>query len=202
MKEIYFIRHGQTEYNRKKIIQGSGIDSVLDETGQDQARQFFNHYQHIEYDLVITSVLRRSQQTVKRFIDKGIRWEKTPLINEINWGIHEGKGGDPALIERYNALIAAWKAGNFDARVPEGESAAELRARCAAFVDSLITKEASKILVCTHGRTLRCLMTVIKDVPLPHMEMVKHANTGLYLVEWNDDAFAVKSENDTSHLDN
>ncbi len=29
MKKIYFIRHGETNYNKLKISQGSEIDSIL-----------------------------------------------------------------------------------------------------------------------------------------------------------------------------
>ncbi|MFT5802452.1 MAG: broad specificity phosphatase PhoE, partial [Nonlabens sp.] len=32
-QEWYFIRHGQTDYNLRGIVQGSGIDSELNENG-------------------------------------------------------------------------------------------------------------------------------------------------------------------------
>jgi len=42
-KTIYFIRHGETEYNKLGIVQGSGVDSELNENGRAQAQAFYNH---------------------------------------------------------------------------------------------------------------------------------------------------------------
>ena len=38
MKEIYFIRHGQTNENSLGIRQGSEIDSELNELGREQIK--------------------------------------------------------------------------------------------------------------------------------------------------------------------
>ena len=44
IKDIYLIRHGETDYNRLGVVQGSGIDADLNELGQRQAKAFFDHY--------------------------------------------------------------------------------------------------------------------------------------------------------------
>ena len=59
-KTIYIIRHGETDYNRQGIIQGSGVDSDLNETGRIQAEKFFKAYHHIPFDKVYTSELKRT----------------------------------------------------------------------------------------------------------------------------------------------
>ena len=41
MKEIYIIRHGETELNRLGIVQGRGVDSDLNDTGRAQAEAFY-----------------------------------------------------------------------------------------------------------------------------------------------------------------
>ena len=38
-KKIYIVRHGQTEFNKQSIVQGSGVDTELNEKGKWQARQ-------------------------------------------------------------------------------------------------------------------------------------------------------------------
>ena len=160
-KQIYILRHGETEYNRLHIVQGSGVDTSLNEKGRAQAQAFFNHYQHIPFEVVFTSALQRSQQTVELFSDKGIPTEHFAEINEINWGIHEGKKSAPEMVEQYKQLMVAWKNGDYDARLEEGESAAELAARLNQFLEQLKKRTEQKILVCTHGRTLRCLICLI-----------------------------------------
>jgi len=125
-KTIYFIRHGQTEYNKLNIVQGSGIDSELNEVGQQQAQAFFDHYQNVNFELVIASALQRTHQTVAPFIkNKNLPFEKTPLINEINWGIHEGQKYEPWMKDSYQKMIKEWSIGNFDASLEEGERMVE-----------------------------------------------------------------------------
>ncbi|MDP4678865.1 MAG: histidine phosphatase family protein, partial [Cyclobacteriaceae bacterium] len=36
-KKIYIIRHGQTDYNKNNMVQGRGINSSINEFGQEQA---------------------------------------------------------------------------------------------------------------------------------------------------------------------
>lgn len=199
-KQIYFIRHGETAYNKSGIVQGSGVDSSLNETGWSQAKAFFEHYQETGFEVVLTSTLQRSQQTVKGFIDKGIPVEHFAEINEINWGVHEGKKSNPHMVQQYRDLIAEWAKGNFDARLEEGESALELSTRVDAFLEHVKSRKEKMILVCSHGRTMRCIISRIKGLHLREMENCHHQNTGLYLVNYTNSAFVVELENVATHL--
>ena len=38
--------------------------------------------------------MKRTLQTVKRFIDNGIPYEKINDFNEISWGVNQGKNDD------------------------------------------------------------------------------------------------------------
>lgn len=46
-KNIYILRHGETENNRLAIVQGSGIDGTLNQKGEEQAKAFYQKYQEI-----------------------------------------------------------------------------------------------------------------------------------------------------------
>jgi probable phosphoglycerate mutase len=200
-KSIYFIRHGETEYNKLGIVQGSGVDSELNTTGRAQAQAFYDHYQDVDFQLVIASALQRTHQTVEPFLEKRkLPFETTPLINEINWGIHEGQKYEPSMKDAYQNMINEWSIGNFDVSLEQGESARSLADRLQQFLDQLVQREEDKILVCTHGRTLRCLMCLIKGQHLREMENYSHNNTGLYQTKWINPNFEVILENDISHL--
>ena len=71
--KIYIIRHAETEYNNKGIIQGSEVDSDINSTGEKQSLSFFNFYKDYPFDKIYISNLRRTYQTVKHFIDLGFR---------------------------------------------------------------------------------------------------------------------------------
>lgn len=199
-KTIYLIRHGETDYNRRKIIQGSGVNSSLNELGRRQAQAFFEAYSHISFDVVLTSALQRTHQTVASWLEQGLLWEQHEHINEISWGDHEGQPSDPALIGVYKRMIADWGEGRFDACLSNGESAAQLSARVETFINHLREREERRILVCSHGRTMRCLMTHFKGQHLREMENYHHTNTGLYLIHYDGNAFEVELENDIRHL--
>ncbi len=197
---IYFVRHGETEYNKKRIVQGSGIDSSLNATGRAQASALFEKYKDVPIELVYTSKLKRTQQTGQHFINLPLPHIATADLNEINWGVHEGQESTPFMINAYKDLINKWGNDEFDARLEEGESANELQDRLFNFLDELKSKTEKTIIVFTHGRTLRCLMCLIEGKHLREMENYEHHNTGVFLVKFEDEKFEVLMKNDTSHL--
>ena len=199
---LYILRNGQTELNRLSIVQGSGIDSELNEMGYAQAKAFYEAHQHVDFDLVVTSKLRRTHQTVQHFLDKNIPWEQQEDVNEISWGIHEGKPQSPEQNERYYRMIEAWKAGDLDARIEDGESARDLIERIERFIEWVKKRPEKRILVATHGRAIRCLITCLKGLPPTAMEDMSHSNTGLYIAHLQPDGtWLFEVENDTSHLE-
>lgn len=197
---LYILRHAETALNRQGILQGSSIDADLNEYGRRQSLAFYEHYQHIDFDLVVTSALKRTHQTVAPFLEKGIDWHVTPDINEISWGENEGKPTDARWKVIWEEVRDHWNAGNLHARMPGGESAAELNARLERFLDWLKGREERHILICTHGRSLRGLISLMKGVSLAEMEGNPHTNTGCYVAQLREKRFHFLQENATDHL--
>ena len=203
MKTIYLIRHGQTEYNKLKLVQGSGINSNLNETGWKQAEAFFSKYQHIPFSKVYTSKLKRTHQTVSKFIEKGIEWDQFSGLNEISWGAKEGKVITSADDKRYFAMLDAWQSGDYTQKEEGGESPLEVQARQKIAWKQIMEHGESEetILVCSHGRAIRILLCYLLDMPLSEMSRFKHSNTCLYLLKFDGEKYHLELSNDTSHLD-
>ena len=199
-KEIYFIRHGQTDYNLKGLVQGSGIDTHLNQTGIEQGRAFFEFYQNEKFDIVYTSHLKRSIETVQAFIDQKIPHIIDENIREISWGIYEGQSTKDWDRKKYDLLISEWDKGNYEARLEKGESGIELATRVKQFLNRIENSVETKILVCTHGRTLRCIISLLQNLELKAMENVHHHNTGLYKVIYECGKYELITQNDTKHL--
>jgi len=199
-KNIYILRHGETENNRLAIVQGSGIDGTLNETGLRQAHAFYLKYQDFPFELVVTSRLQRTHQTVKAFIDKGIPWVQLAEINEMNWGIHEGKSYATWMEQPYKEAISDWEKGIYETRLEKGESAAELAARLGVFMDWLNQRPEQNILICSHGRAMRCMMTYFFGLPVSAMEKFSHKNTVVYHFLQDTNGFNPILINDISHL--
>jgi broad specificity phosphatase PhoE len=202
MKQIYLIRHGETEFNRLGKVQGSSIDASLNDTGKEQAEAFFKKYRHTPFDKIYISTLKRTQETVKSFIDLGIPVEKHSGLNEISWGNHEGQ--TIAQLERgyYERLIRAWEKGDTDLRIKEGESPDDVAARqkgCLSIIKS--RTEEHKILICSHGRAMRILLCQLLGLSLKEMNRFHHNNLGLYHLQMDTrNKVTLLRENCTEHL--
>ncbi|UOQ71780.1 histidine phosphatase family protein [Hymenobacter cellulosilyticus] len=117
VKKIYLIRHGQTDFNVAGIVQGSGVDSDLNAAGHRQAAHFFAAYQHLPFDKVYTSTLKRTHQSVQAFLDLGLPHEEHSGLNEISWGVREGMRITPEEDEEYNGVLQQWRRGETHARL-------------------------------------------------------------------------------------
>ena len=111
IKNLFIIRHGQTDLNLRRIVQGSGVDAPLNATGHAQAAAFFRAFGHVPFDGVYTSVLQRAIQSVELFLDLGIPHVATAALNEISWGKYEGVAVSPEENAYYHQMINRWAAG-------------------------------------------------------------------------------------------
>lgn len=201
MKTIYIVRHGQTDFNLQGIVQGSGVDASLNDTGRSQGRHLYKKYRDVPFEVVLTSALKRTWETVAPFIEAGIPWEKYPEINEMSWGSHEGKKGTPESIKEYQDIKNGWGLGHIDGRIGGGESAREMGERLQVFIDRLADRPEETILVCSHGRAMCGLVTLMMGRPIDRMNELIHSNTGLWRATLQPDGiWEFDLHNDRTHL--
>ena len=202
-KSIYLIRHGETDFNRKGVVQGSGVDSSLNEWGEAQATAFYNAYQHVPFDKIYTSALKRTHQSVRGFIKQGIPHESYSGLNEISWGIREGREPNVGDSTYYKDLVLAWRNGNVDLGAEEGESPVQVRERQIPVIEIILSRPHERnILVAMHGRAMRVLLTLLFDQPLVRMDDYEHSNLCLYKINYSYDTqkFELELSNDITHL--
>ncbi|HCS22027.1 MAG TPA: histidine phosphatase family protein [Bacteroidetes bacterium] len=200
-KTIYLIRHGETEFNRLGIVQGSGVDSDLNETGLQQSERFFSHYKLQPFDRIYTSALRRTHQSVQNFLDLGIPHTILPELNEISWGEYEGKTSKDFWKDDYTRMVEEWKAGNLNYRIPGGENPIELQSRQKLALQHIMSRpQEEQILVCMHGRAMKSFLCLMLDLPLSRMDEFTHHNLGLYLIGYCDERFEILKTNSLEHL--
>lgn len=199
-KTIYLIRHGETDFNKKGIIQGSGIDSDLNETGRTQAELFYKQYKHIDFDCVYTSLLKRTHQSVASFIQKHPH-KAIAELNEINWGIMEGVEQTPERVAHFESIVKQWQNGELDTAVADGETPLEMYERQKIGLAKIMAEtEEEKILICMHGRAMRSFLCLLTHTPLQEMEKWGHSNLCLYVLKYNGTCFDVVKHNQTEHL--
>lgn len=201
-KKIYLVRHGQTDFNLQGVVQGSGIDAPINETGIAQAQAFFDAYKDVAFDQAYHTALIRTRQSIQQFIDLGIPTLALPELNEISWGDYEGTPMTPEEGEYYRHMLHQWQQGNLDYAIAGGESPNVVAVRMRQGIEKILSGPGETILVCMHGRAMRIFLSLILHYDLRYMDQFEHGNLCLYLLEQlPDDTFVVRNFNDQTHLD-
>ena len=200
LKKIYLVRHGQTKFNHLGVVQGRGIDASLNETGFRQAEMFYQAYKNIAFEKVYTSSLKRSHESVQKFIMDGFSHEAYAGLDEISWGDHEGADASEVRNEYFKGIIQQWNQGNTFLKIQGGESPEDVAERQTQVIERILSSSEELILVCMHGRAIRILLCKLLNLPLSKMDSFGHANLGVYIMEYSDEAFNIQLENSTKHL--
>ena len=200
-KKIYIVRHGQTDFNLKGVVQGSGIDASINSRGEAQAKAFFEAYQAVDFDHIYYSGLIRTRQSILGFLELGIPSRSLPELNEISWGTYEGTPMTPEEGEYYRHMLAQWQLGNLDYAIAGGESPNLVARRLKLALEEILSGSGDTILVCMHGRAMRIFLSLILDTDLKMMDQYSHQNLCLYVVEQKQTGgFQLVKNNETTHL--
>lgn len=90
---LYLVRHGETEWNVKNIIQGQS-NSILTEKGIEQAKKTGDELKDINFDAIFSSDSTRAHNTAEIIkLDRELIIETSHLLRERNFGKFEGKHG-------------------------------------------------------------------------------------------------------------
>lgn len=200
---LYFVRHGETDYNRNRIMQGRRIDSSLNALGHRQAEALADRLSDLALDAIYTSSMLRAIQTadtVAQHHPDVPRYSK-PELDEMCWGVYEGEPWSDSLKAMLDEMYRHWDQGEFNFRVEEGESILDVQHRGTSAVEQMVRDhEGETILVVSHGRLLRVLLASILDVGLERMNEFQHANTCVNILTYSGACYKSSLLNCTAHL--
>lgn len=200
---LYLVRHGETDENRDGVVQGSGLDPSLNDTGRAQARALARRFEDTGVDAVYASTLRRAKQTAELAARPHEPISKTYLrdLEEISWGVFEGKAPSPERDAAMQEVKKTWRAGKYDHAMEGGESIRDVQARALRAIDHVVSREAGRtVLVVAHGRYLRILLaSILEDHTLSDMHRLGHDNTCVNQVVY-DGQYRPITLNCTAHL--
>jgi probable phosphoglycerate mutase len=200
-QDIFIVRHGRTLYNEQGIVQGSGIDASLNDTGQEQAKAFFEAYQNFSFDRIYTSELKRTHETVLPFLAKGIPHVQHGGLNEISWGDYEGLKVWEVDRAYYQDLLEQWNQGHTHIPIQGGESPECVAERQQTFIQYLRQQSQDRqVLVCMHGRAMRVLLCQLLQEPLSRMDAYPHSNLSLYHVRLSEQNAELVKADAREHL--
>jgi broad specificity phosphatase PhoE len=85
--------------------------------------------------------------------------------------------------------------------VEGGESPNEMRAKHLEFIKHYRSMPYDKILICSHGRAMRILLSVMLNKPLLDMDQFHHKNTSVYKLTDDGKRISLLLHNSLEHLD-
>jgi probable phosphoglycerate mutase len=139
---ICFIRHGETDWNVAKRIQGQ-TDIALNETGHNQALAMAFNAAHYDFAAIYSSDLSRAYETAKMVAERrGLEVRKVPELRERHYGIFQGITaieGSKTFPDAYAHYIAR----DIDYNFENGESMVDFAKRVEHAVD-FMTRHHSK----------------------------------------------------------
>ena len=154
---LYFVRHGETQYNVEKRIQGF-CDSPLTERGIFQAKSVGKGLSDIDFKEAYASDSQRVLDTAKYAIgDRDIPLIIDPRLKEMNFGVLESLIEEEIFAQHGNILETLFSFKDLNASAPEGESCVQLFTRTLNAVEDIIKKHAldgGNILIFSHGITI------------------------------------------------
>lgn len=163
---IYVVRHGKTDWNEAKKIQGQ-TDIPLNEHGKNQARKLKQIFEKINYDLIISSDLSRAIETANIINYKEKEMILDKRLREINYGKIEGIPKDK--IPNY-----MWDCFHNNPEEIGSEPIEEVFDRIKSFIDEL--DKEKDILIITHGGVIRLIAYYLDNLDLPFNKDLFNAN--------------------------
>ena len=156
---LIFVRHGQTDYNKRGLMQGQEIDPPLNDTGRAQMEAAAQALP-AQVDRIVASPMRRTTESVEILNKKySLPIEFKDELKELRYG---------TMADKTAAQIASVtgeekpgeRDGNatFDYRPYGGESGEELKSRIRKCVEDLrALHENDTILAVSHGGVIAAM---------------------------------------------
>jgi 2,3-bisphosphoglycerate-dependent phosphoglycerate mutase len=190
--EFYIFRHGQTDWNKEKRIQGH-IDTHLNENGREQAKRIAPLLQDKGIEAIYSSDLSRAFETANIVAEElKLKIIKEARLREAQFGEAEGLKVEE-VVSKFGEDL--WKnfhlinQENYDLAFPDGESRGASVDRMKQVVNEIVANEDYKIVaLSTHGGVIRNLLHSFNP---DHKEVYKVGNCSVFKVVYDSGQFDV-----------
>lgn len=163
--ELYIIRHGETDWNKKRKFQGQS-DIELNDRGRELARITGTALKDVKFDRIYSSPLKRAYETAEL-----IRGERDiPIITddrlkEMGFGIREGDSALKIMADESDPFHYFFTRPDLYQAPEGGESMEALCDRAAEFLRETIEEEEhqyNKVMIVAHGACNKAMMCHIR----------------------------------------
>ncbi|MGN0394262.1 MAG: histidine phosphatase family protein [Coprococcus sp.] len=163
--EIYIVRHGETIWNEKKLLQGQ-TDIELNENGKRLARLTGENLMNTSFDRIYSSPLKRAYETATLIANgRNIPIITNDLLKELSFGDWEGQNMSMLLKDDTQKFKHFFKEPHLYEPTANGETLEELCKRASTFMKNVIeptSDECDRIMIVAHGAINKAIMMHVK----------------------------------------
>ncbi len=204
MTEIWFIRHGETDWNVARRMQG-WQDIPLNDNGIEQARKLAGRLkadgERSPFAALYSSDLMRAHDTASAVAEQlDLRVRTEPGVRERCFGVLEGV--DLEQMDQLQPEAArSWKSREANSPLEGGETLGQFRARVVDAVDALAQRHAhERILVFTHGGVLDIIWRHAQNLPLTAPRDSLLLNVSINRINVDQGRWRISSWGDVAHV--
>ena len=201
MTELVLLRHGHVDWHNPERFRGRA-ELALSDLGRRQARAAALAIATTwKPDAVYTSPLGRCRDTAAA-VAAPFRLAPQPIaaLADIDYGTWQGLTRDEAAA-RWPAEVERWFRAPHLATIPDGETLAALSARTGAALCELLRRHPAETLVIIGDDSVnRVLLLQALELPLSRYWHLRQDPCGLNTLSFGNDAFVIRSLNETQHL--
>lgn len=200
MLKIMLVRHGETDWNRVKRVQGGSSDTPLNEIGREQAKGLAAMLSKEKIRAVYSSPLQRAAITAREIAAlHKLDTKVSPALREIEAGELEGiLSAD--LGKRFSDYLFD---GDKMVKIPGGESLTDVQKRSWHLIEQLSAEynECTLVLV-SHYFVILSVICKVLDVPLQQINRFRMDTGSLSIITLDGEAFWLQVFNDTGYMTN
>ncbi|VEP17035.1 Fructose-2,6-bisphosphatase [Hyella patelloides LEGE 07179] len=209
---VIIVRHGQSTYNAKKMIQGRCDESVLTEKGIADAQAVGNALKGVSIDGFYCSPLQRAKQTaetIHSYLDNAPALQPTENLMEVDLPLWEKLRKDEVTV-KYAEDYRAWKEQPHEFKMvladgTEHYPVLALYEQAKQFWQSTIPQYQGKtLLIVAHNGINRCLLMSAVGINPDRYHSIQQSNCCVNILNFSGgfgDSVQIESLNQTSHLD-
>ena len=183
--KIYLVRHGETEWNVLRRVQGS-MDAPLTENGIQQAKNVAKRLAKVDFAAAFASPQMRAYRTAEKIVAEHptITLQKEPSLREFSFGDWEGHKLDEMHLEETDKWDCYQKTPSLFT-APHGDCMIARVAESKAVVDRLLENHWGQNVLCvTHGYAIRIFMAAALGIPLESTRFFMAGNTAVSIIEY------------------
>ena len=160
VKKWYLIRHGETDFNKKRFFYGKA-DVSINETGKEQATLLHQLMKGKSISQVYTSQLKRTQETAAIiFPDQNPTAYKA--LNERDFGLWEGRTANE-IQAAFPLVWEEWLESPFDVTPSKAEPFQKFKDRVQSIVEEIRETDDDEIAIVGHLGVLRLIYQFLVD---------------------------------------